>query len=71
MSTHQLPVTLEEDMRKMAERQKAKAWVGEPAGPRTFVKPGVYTGAELRNRRETIWDTVPSVMGGQRIPRRA
>jgi len=70
MQTH-LTTATEEEMKKNAERQKARAWVGEVAGPRTFTKPGIYTGAELRNRRETIWDAVPSLMGGQRIARRA
>lgn len=71
MTNHTLPATLEADMKKEAERIRAKAWKGEPAGPRNFVKPGVYTGAELRNRRVTIWDSVPSLMAGQRVTRSA
>jgi len=53
-------------MQKNAERVKAKAYVGEVAGPRVFVKPGVYTGADLRAHwRKTIWDDVPSLMGSK------
>lgn len=71
MSTHKLSVTLEADMLREAARLRAREWQGEPAGPRVFVKSGAYTAAELRrNWRPTIWDTVPSLMSGQRVPRR-
>lgn len=72
MSTYNLPLSLEADMLREAARSRAREWQGEPAGPRLFVKAGVYTAAELkRNWRPTIWDTVPSLMSGQRVPRRA
>lgn len=67
MSTYNLPKTLERDMRKDAERARIRSYQGEVATARTFTKPGVYTGAELQTRwRKTIWDDVPSLMGGQR-----
>jgi hypothetical protein len=65
MSTYTMD-TLEK-MRANAERIARKTWQGEVAGPRTFVKPGVYSAEELkRSWRSTIWDDVPSLMGGQR-----
>ncbi len=69
MSRH-LTVATEEEMKKNAERQLAKEYKGSMAEPRTFVKPGTYTGAELKRRwRATMWDSVPSVMANQRIYR--
>ncbi len=71
MNTYTLPTTLEADMQREAARQRVRDWQGEVATPRAFVKQGQYTGAELkRNWRRTIWDTVPSLMSGQRVPRR-
>lgn len=56
-----------ECMKANAERLARKNWKGEVAGPRTFVKPGTYTAEDLkRSWRTTIWDSVPSLMGGQR-----
>lgn len=67
MSTYSLPETLERDMRKDAERQRIRSYQGEVATPRTFQKAGIYTAAELKTRwRKTIWDDVPSLMGGER-----
>lgn len=66
MSTY-LSRHLEQDMTKNAERQRARAYKGEVATPRTFVKDATYSGAELRMHwRKTIWDDVPSLMGGLR-----
>lgn len=60
------------EMRNNAAKQRAKKFKGSMAEPRTFVKPGTYTGAELMRRwRSTIWDDVPSVMASQRIYKRA
>lgn len=62
-----LPGTLEHDMHKAAQRQRTQAYQGEVATPRTFVKAGEYTGAELRSKwRHTIWDTLPSRMSQRR-----
>lgn len=59
-------------MKYNAQRMRAKESKGSMAEPRTFVKPGVYTGTELKRRwRSTIWDDVPSLMASQRIPHRA
>ena len=69
MARHLTEIT-EAEMKKNAERQKAKEYKGSMAEPRTFVKPGTYTGEELRRRwRETMWDGVPSLMANQRIYR--
>ncbi len=58
---------LKEDMEKNAERDRIKSYKGEIVGPRTFSKPGIYTGAEMkRSWRKTMWDDVPSMMGGVR-----
>lgn len=71
MSTH-LTETTAAEMKKNAERQKAKEYKGSLAEPRTFYKTSIYTGEELKRRwRSTMWDNVPSLMGSQRIPRRA
>lgn len=67
MSRHFLNNLTEEQLRKNAERVARKQWQGQVATPRTFIKTGTYTGAELQTRwRKTIWDDVPSLMGGQR-----
>lgn len=67
MSTLHLLPGIENDMRKNAERVAIKSYKGEVATARTFVKPGVYTASELQTRwRKTIWDTVPSLMAGER-----
>lgn len=58
------------DMRKNAERIAQKTWQGQVAGPRVFQKHTTYTAEELRrNWRATIWDTIPSLMAGKRVPR--
>jgi hypothetical protein len=65
MSTYTMDTL--QSMQANAERIARKTWQGEVAGPRTFVKPGVYSAEELkRSWRSTIWDEVPSLMGGQR-----
>lgn len=67
MSIYNLPETLERDMHKDAERERIRSYQGEVATPRTFTKPGIYTGSELQTRwRKTMWDDVPSLMGGER-----
>jgi hypothetical protein len=54
-------------MKANAERVARKTWQGEVAGPRNFVRPGVYSAEELkRSWRKTMWDDVPSLMAGQR-----
>lgn len=59
-----------ESMKANAERIARRTWQGEVAGPRLFVKTTEYTAEELRrNWRPTIWDTVPSLMAGKRVPR--
>ncbi len=69
MTTH-LTAATEAELQKNVERQRAKEYKGSMAEPRTFVKPGTYTGAELKRRwRATMWDNVPSVMANQRIYR--
>lgn len=69
MSTYTMET--EKQMKASADRLRALEWQGEVATPRVFIKQGEYTAAELRSRwRHTIWDTVPSVMSGQRVPRR-
>jgi hypothetical protein len=56
-----------ECMKANAERVARKTWQGEVAGPRNFVRPGVYSAEELkRSWRKTMWDDVPSLMAGQR-----
>jgi hypothetical protein len=70
MSRHFLNTMNEEEMRKQSERVARQQWQGEVAGPRVFQRPGTYSAAELRhNWRSTIWDTVPSLMAGVRVPR--
>ena len=72
MKNYGLPTALEADIQKTVERNRIKAWKGEVAGPRNFIKPGIYTGEEMRrNWRPTIWDSLPSVMGGQKIERKS
>lgn len=57
-------------MKANAERIARKTWEGQVAGPRNFVKPGIYTGEELRRSwRRTIWDDVPSLMAETRYHR--
>lgn len=69
MTAH-LTAATEAELKKNVERQRAKEYKGSMAEPRTFVKPGTYTGAELKRRwRATMWDNVPSVMANQRIYR--
>lgn len=62
-----IPETLKKDMEIDARRKAGKKFVGSMAEPRTFVKPGTYTGAELMRRwRATMWDDVPSRMADER-----
>jgi len=54
-------------MKANAERIARKTWQGEVAGPRSFTKPGTYTGEEMRRQwRKTMWDDVPSLMADKR-----
>lgn len=65
--TKHFTVATEEEMKKNLARQRAKQFKGSIAEPRTFVKPGTYSGEELKRRwRTTMWDDVPSMMAGQR-----
>jgi hypothetical protein len=57
-------------MKANAERVARKTWQGEVAGPRNFVKPGIYSAEDLkRSWRKTMWDDVPSLMAGERYSR--
>lgn len=58
---------MKDDLHQLADRQRAREWQGQVATPRTFVKSGEYTGAELRSKwRHTIWDNVPSRLSDKR-----
>lgn len=66
MTAH-LTAATEAEIKKNIERQRAKEYKGSMAEPRTFVKHGTYTGAELKRRwRATMWDNLPSMMANVR-----